>query len=154
MSIKKNFLVFSCFPLHNHSLLVPLLLRKCGEKEVSDQDCVAIGSRLRGAMGTRRPAKFWPQLWATVVRNLLLKKRDTRKTLAVSTRIIISFIFIIIHRTISSTVGHRPLFSCANSCASLIIVLPAMAKYYLPYLVRIYKYELNNCNNPTKRDIQ
>ncbi|KAH9638909.1 hypothetical protein HF086_004439 [Spodoptera exigua] len=34
-------------------------------------------------MGTRRPAKFWPQLWATVVRNLLLKKRDTRKTLAV-----------------------------------------------------------------------
>ncbi|XP_035448265.1 cholesterol transporter ABCA5 isoform X1 [Spodoptera frugiperda] len=56
-------------------------LTKCGEKE-ADLDCVAIGSRLRGAMGTRRPAKFWPQLWATVVRNLLLKKRDTRKTLA------------------------------------------------------------------------
>ncbi|CAH2093421.1 unnamed protein product [Euphydryas editha] len=33
-------------------------------------------------MGTRPPAAFWPQLWATVVRNLLLKKRDTRKTLA------------------------------------------------------------------------
>ncbi|XP_039751795.1 ATP-binding cassette sub-family A member 5-like isoform X1 [Pararge aegeria] len=53
-------------------------LTKC-EKE---PDCVAIGSRLRGAMGTRPPASFWPQLWATVVRNLLLKKRDTRKTLA------------------------------------------------------------------------
>ncbi|XP_050668382.1 cholesterol transporter ABCA5-like [Leptidea sinapis] len=53
-------------------------LTKC-EKE---PDCVAVGSRLRGAMGTRPPAAFWPQLWATVVRNLLLKKRDTRKTLA------------------------------------------------------------------------
>lgn len=61
------------------------LFRKCGEKEASELDCVAVGSRLRGAMGTRPPAKFWPQLWATVVRNLLLKKRDTRKTLAVST---------------------------------------------------------------------
>ncbi|CAH0713455.1 unnamed protein product, partial [Brenthis ino] len=56
----------------------PTWIRKC-EKE---PDCVAIGSRLRGAMGTRPPAAFWPQLWATVVRNLLLKKRDTRKTLA------------------------------------------------------------------------
>lgn len=57
-------------------------LTKCGEKEVSEMDCVAVGSRLRTTMGTRPPAKFWPQLWATVVRNLLLKKRDTRKTLA------------------------------------------------------------------------
>ncbi|XP_047518693.1 cholesterol transporter ABCA5-like isoform X1 [Pieris napi] len=48
----------------------------------TDPDCIAIGSRLRGAMGTRPPSAFWPQLWATVVRNLLLKKRDTRKTLA------------------------------------------------------------------------
>ncbi|CAK1589994.1 unnamed protein product [Parnassius mnemosyne] len=54
-------------------------LTKCVEKEL---DCVAIGSRLRGPMGTRPPAKLWPQLWATVVRSLLLKKRDTRKTLA------------------------------------------------------------------------
>ncbi|XP_064074250.1 cholesterol transporter ABCA5-like [Vanessa tameamea] len=53
-------------------------LTKC-ERE---PDCVAIGSRLRGPMGTRPPAAFWPQLWATVVRSLLLKKRDTRKTLA------------------------------------------------------------------------
>ncbi|KAL0868036.1 hypothetical protein ABMA27_008685 [Loxostege sticticalis] len=58
-------------------------MRKCQEKS-SVADCVAIGSRLRGAMGTRPPARFWPQLWATVVRNLLLKKRDTRKTLASS----------------------------------------------------------------------
>ncbi|XP_075983489.1 cholesterol transporter ABCA5-like isoform X2 [Anticarsia gemmatalis] len=57
-------------------------LTKCGEKEASEIDCVAVGSRLRGTMGTRPAAKFWPQLWATVVRNLLLKKRDTRKTLA------------------------------------------------------------------------
>nr|XP_049698966.1 cholesterol transporter ABCA5 [Helicoverpa armigera] len=57
-------------------------LTKCGEKDRSELDCVAVGSRLRGAMGTRPPARFWPQLWATVVRNLLLKKRDTRKTLA------------------------------------------------------------------------
>ncbi|XP_045490404.1 cholesterol transporter ABCA5 isoform X1 [Pieris rapae] len=48
----------------------------------TEPDCIAIGSRLRGAMGTRPPSAFWPQLWATVVRNLLLKKRDTRKTLA------------------------------------------------------------------------
>ncbi|CAK1541868.1 unnamed protein product [Leptosia nina] len=48
----------------------------------TEPDCIAIGSKLRGAMGTRPPAAFWPQLWATVVRNLLLKKRDTRKTLA------------------------------------------------------------------------
>lgn len=61
-----------------------LILRKCGVKGTSELDCVAIGSRLRGAMGTRPPAKFWPQLWATIVRNILLKKRDTRKTLAVS----------------------------------------------------------------------
>ncbi|XP_061382063.1 cholesterol transporter ABCA5-like isoform X3 [Danaus plexippus] len=53
-------------------------LTKCDK----EPDCVAIGSRLRGTMGTRPPAAFWPQLWATVVRNLLLKKRDTRKTLA------------------------------------------------------------------------
>ncbi|CAB3246103.1 unnamed protein product [Arctia plantaginis] len=59
-----------------------MLATKCGEKEASELDCVAVGSKLRGAMGTRPPAKFWPQLWATVVRNLLLKKRDTRKTLA------------------------------------------------------------------------
>ncbi|XP_059054824.1 cholesterol transporter ABCA5-like [Achroia grisella] len=57
-------------------------LTKCAEKESCEADYVAIGSRLRGAMGTRPPARFWPQLWATVVRNLLLKKRDTRKTLA------------------------------------------------------------------------
>ncbi|XP_026730464.1 ATP-binding cassette sub-family A member 5-like [Trichoplusia ni] len=57
-------------------------LTKCGVKGTSELDCVAIGSRLRGAMGTRPPAKFWPQLWATIVRNILLKKRDTRKTLA------------------------------------------------------------------------
>ncbi|KAJ0173327.1 hypothetical protein K1T71_011503 [Dendrolimus kikuchii] len=55
---------------------------KCPEKERMVADCITVGSRLRGAMGTRPPAKFWPQLWATVVRNLLLKKRDTRKTLA------------------------------------------------------------------------
>ncbi|CAG9126342.1 unnamed protein product [Plutella xylostella] len=40
------------------------------------------GSLARGAAGPRPRARFWPQLWATVVRNLLLKKRDTRKTLA------------------------------------------------------------------------
>ncbi|XP_049879366.1 cholesterol transporter ABCA5-like isoform X2 [Pectinophora gossypiella] len=57
-------------------------LTKCPEKERTAADCVAIGSRLRGAMGTRPPAQWWPQLWATVVRSLLLKKRDTRKTLA------------------------------------------------------------------------
>ncbi|XP_060806687.1 cholesterol transporter ABCA5 [Amyelois transitella] len=56
-------------------------LTKCANKDC-DLDYVAVGSRLRGAMGTRPPARFWPQLWATVVRNLLLKKRDTRKTLA------------------------------------------------------------------------
>ncbi|XP_072934146.1 cholesterol transporter ABCA5-like [Epargyreus clarus] len=53
-------------------------LTKCDK----EPECLAIGSRLRGAMGTRPPAAFWPQLWATVLRNLLLKKRDTRKTLA------------------------------------------------------------------------
>ncbi|XP_037292721.1 ATP-binding cassette sub-family A member 5 isoform X2 [Manduca sexta] len=57
-------------------------LTKCLEKDSLGVDSVAVGSRLRGAMGTRPPARFWPQLWATVVRNLLLKKRDTRKTLA------------------------------------------------------------------------
>ncbi|XP_073948704.1 LOW QUALITY PROTEIN: cholesterol transporter ABCA5-like [Choristoneura fumiferana] len=56
-------------------------LTKC-EKGPGTPDCVAMGSRLRGPAGTRPPARFWPQLWATTVRNLLLKKRDTRKTLA------------------------------------------------------------------------
>ncbi|XP_063368836.1 cholesterol transporter ABCA5-like [Cydia amplana] len=56
-------------------------LTKC-EKGAGTPDCVAAGSRLRGSMGSRPPARFWPQLWATTVRNLLLKKRDTRKTLA------------------------------------------------------------------------
>ncbi|XP_012548268.1 cholesterol transporter ABCA5 [Bombyx mori] len=57
-------------------------LTKCAETASIGVDCAAVGSHLRGAMGTRPAARFWPQLWATVVRNLLLKKRDTRKTLA------------------------------------------------------------------------
>ncbi|GBP64686.1 ATP-binding cassette sub-family A member 5 [Eumeta japonica] len=36
----------------------------------------------RTMTGTRPPARFWRQFWPTVVRTLLLKKRDTRKTLA------------------------------------------------------------------------